>query len=98
MTKLTVRYVTSIAIGLLCVACYAQDAKPETTNQNNTSGDSLQQKASYLLGYNLIRNFQLQGFECDLESLMKGIKDATAKKQPPMTDYQIPLQKLILFL
>ena len=89
MTKLTIRYVACIAIGLVCAACQAQDAKPETPPPSKTSGDSLTQKASYLLGYNFIRNFQMQGFEYDLESLMKGINDAAAKKQPPMTAEEI---------
>ena len=89
MRKMTFRYITCILIAVLCTTCQAQDAQPETPSQNKNSGDSLTQKASYLLGFNFVRNMQMQGFDCDLEALMKGINDAAAKKQPPMTAEEI---------
>ena len=71
-----------------CPLLIAQDPKPDPPVENQ-AGETLQQKASYLIGFNFVKNMQQQGVEFDLSALMKGINDAKAGNSPPMTDEEI---------
>ncbi|MCH2182205.1 MAG: FKBP-type peptidyl-prolyl cis-trans isomerase [Mariniblastus sp.] len=50
---------------------------------------STMQKASFLLGYNFIKNLQSNGLEVDQESLMKGIQLAMKGEEMPMAAEEI---------
>ena len=75
-----------LLIGFLSVTVVAQE---ETATSPQATPETLTQKASYLIGYNLIKDLQTQEIGFDMEELMKGVKDAAASKEPPMTDEEI---------
>ena len=79
-----------IVAGMICSPSLliAQDSKPAQA-ADSSAGESLQQKASYLIGFNFVKNMQQQGVEFDLSALIKGINDAKAGNSPPMTDEEI---------
>ena len=47
------------------------------------------EKASYLMGYNFIQELKAQQIELNMDQLIRGINDATAGKNPTMTDEEI---------
>ncbi len=79
----------------ICFAhpAYAQeqtDARPSGQQaQEEFTPESLKQKASYLIGFNMIKELKMQEIEIDLDQLLQGINDASAGKQPPMSDEEI---------
>ena len=79
-----------IVAGMICgpPLLVAQDSKPGQAAESS-AGESLQQKASYLIGFNFVKSMQQQGIEFDLSALLKGINDAKAGNPPPMTDEEI---------
>ncbi len=54
--------------------------------EQNVSGKSLTEKASYLLGYNFFMEFKLQKIEIDVERMIAGMKDAAAGREPEMSE------------
>ena len=65
----------------------AQEKKQEQPKTPTT--ESLQQKASYLIVYDVFKKLELQGFKLDVDQATKGINDAAEGKAPPMTDEEI---------
>jgi len=86
-----------LAISLLAISVSALAGNVLVAQQKQTAADtqetitpeSLTQKASYLIGYNMVKDMQSQAIEFDLNELIKGIQDATAGKNPTMTDEEI---------
>lgn len=72
-----------------------QDATPELpaadqeTQVPEFTAESLAEKASYLIGYNLIQDLKANSVDVDIDQLLKGIQDANQGAQPPMTDEEI---------
>ncbi len=70
-------------------------AEPEMPagNQDDSipqfTAESLTEKASYLIGYNLIQDLKANAVDINKEQLLKGIEDATGGIQPPMSDEEI---------
>lgn len=83
---------------VLCIALWVASpamAQEETVpaaggqQQEEVSAESLKQKASYLIGFNMIKELKMQEIEVDLEQLLQGINDAAEGKQPTMSDEEI---------
>ena len=75
-----------------------QDTLPPASNekQQETStspadfdAESLVEKASYLIGYNIVQDLRSNPLDLNDEQFLKGIRDALEGKQPPMSDEEI---------
>ena len=80
-----------IALWVASPAIAQEDSLPNPggQQQGEFSPESLKQKASYLIGFNMIKELKLQDIDVDLDQLLQGINDAAAGKQPPMSDEEI---------
>jgi FKBP-type peptidyl-prolyl cis-trans isomerase len=67
----------------------AGGAPDAATEQQEFTAETLNQKASYLIGYNLIQDLKASGVDFDQEQLIKGIQDAIGGNPPPMSDEEI---------
>jgi len=72
-------------VGILCFALlggvFAAEAKAELKDQKS--------RINYSVGYQIGGDFQRQGVELDPESLVRGIRDALAEKQPLMSEEEM---------
>ena len=59
------------------------------SNQELPSPESLAEKASFLIGYNLIKEFQAQDTKLDVQQLMNGILTASRGAPTGMSDEEI---------
>jgi len=66
-----------------------QESGQTESQQPEISPESLKQKYSYLLGYNMVKDFQRNEIEFDINELLKGIQEAADGKAPAMTDEEI---------
>ncbi len=68
-------------------------AQPPATQQDDQdsgfTAESLTEKASYLMGYNLIQDLKANAVDVNIKQLLQGINDAHQGNQPPMTDEEI---------
>ncbi len=51
--------------------------------------ESLTEKASYLIGYNIVKDFETQLVDVDIEQLIRGIRQAAADQKTNMSDEEI---------
>lgn len=63
----------------------AQEKQEPGETQQEITPESLKQKASYLIGYNVVKDMQREEVDFDLKEFLKGIQDAAGGKSPTMT-------------
>ena len=86
------RYATCLIIALTCSVTFAQDEpakKQDTPKVKAPTGKSLTEKASYLLGYNMVSELQAQKIDIDIEKVTQGLQDAAAGKKITMSDEEV---------
>lgn len=79
-----------VTLGLFCclsTVLAAQD-KPDPKDPKPKE-KTASQKVSYGIGYNIGETFAKMGTKIDIDLLIKGLKDATAKKKAALTDEEI---------
>jgi FKBP-type peptidyl-prolyl cis-trans isomerase len=62
------KWMMILAVGMVTVQSNAQEMGSFTTEQ---------EKLSYVIGVDMARNFKRQGIECDMDFVIKGLKDGT---------------------
>lgn len=78
----------------------AQDTPPPTTDETPGSeqtdssdqeftANTLNEKASYLIGYQTIKGLKADSVDFDIELLIQGMRDAADGNDPPMSDEEI---------
>lgn len=50
---------------------------------------TLEQKASFIVGHNIVDNFRTRGIEIDIDALIQGIRSAAEGKELPMTPEEV---------
>lgn len=81
-------FFVTITLGTLPIGLSAQDT-PKSTPDPKTKLETTKEKASYGVGYNIGQNITNMGLDLNLELLIKGLKDATAKKKSALTTDEI---------
>ena len=72
---------SAILFGLCAIAnCQESDDQDEK---------ALMEKASYILGHNMIKDFRAGRIELDVEQVIQGIREASAKQEPSMSKEEI---------
>jgi FKBP-type peptidyl-prolyl cis-trans isomerase FklB len=69
-----------IAVGLFCLPAGAQQ---------KTTLKTQKEKVSYGIGLDIGRNFKQQSIDCNLDLLLKGIKDGLSEAKPLLTDEEV---------
>lgn len=92
-------YIVIAAIGLVVMSAYAaqegakKDANTPTDNKpKNPAAAALKtdvDKVSYIIGTQIARNFKSQDIEVNLDSLLWGLKDGMAGKEPVLTQEEM---------
>lgn len=82
---------TCMILGALCCLTTVLEAQPQEAPKTEPGTDlkTVKQKASYGIGYNIGSNIARLGADLDIELLIKGLKDAAAKKKSPLTDEEV---------
>lgn len=65
------------------------EALQKATENQTIDPESLTQKASFVIGYNVMKDFKTEGIQIDIEQLIRGLRLAAEGKQPDMTDEEI---------
>lgn len=78
--KMTLKGMAFLAVVLITAPVCAEEPQILKTQKD---------KLNYSIGVTVVRNFKQQGFEIDLDTLVKGIKDAHSGAKLLMTDEEI---------
>ena len=76
--KLTKNWVIILGLALLAAPAIAQEKQAVQTPQEAPALKTLQDKESYAMGVEMLRNLKRQGFDFDLDMVIRGMKDAAA--------------------
>jgi FKBP-type peptidyl-prolyl cis-trans isomerase len=89
LTKLKKIWV--LALGLLLLSSYvrAQETPALQQEQGNSTPTTLSEKQSYAMGVELVRNLKRQGFDFDLDTVIRGMRDAFAGRKLALTDEEM---------
>jgi FKBP-type peptidyl-prolyl cis-trans isomerase len=81
----------TILLGAWLIAApgYAQQKPAGTSTKQKQTFTSYKDRESYAMGVEMLRNLKRQGFEFDLDMVMKGLKDAAAGGQLLMTEDEL---------
>lgn len=79
----------------LCCLITIQACSPEqaTSAQNDLKLESLEQRASYSYGVDIVNNLTKQGIELDIEALTQGMNDAQADKESRLSAKEMATAK-----
>lgn len=78
-------------VGLLAATASAQPAAQpaDKAPAGEPAPKTVKEQASYIIGYNIGRNFKSQDLDLELAMIMRGLKDALAGADPALTDEQM---------
>jgi FKBP-type peptidyl-prolyl cis-trans isomerase FklB len=84
--KMTKNWTLILAIALLAASVSAQEKPAPEKAQQESALKTLQEKESYAMGVEMLRNLKRQGFDFNLDTLIQGMKDAQAGGKLALTD------------
>jgi hypothetical protein len=87
--KMTKRWTIIVGLALLAAGVSAQEKPARKTVQEKPALKTLKDKESYAMGVEMLRNLKRQGFDFDLDLVIRGMKDAFAGGALALSDEQM---------
>jgi FKBP-type peptidyl-prolyl cis-trans isomerase FklB len=104
MLKITLKCIVGLAVGLVLLGAqiaFTGEASPPRASSRASPGEApilktQKDRQSYAVGVDLERNFKRQGFDLDLDIVIRGMKDAQAGDKFLLTEAEL-LETLNVF-
>ncbi len=87
--KLMNKWIVLLGVALIAASGFAQQQPEVKTQQDKSELKSLKEKQSYAIGVEVMKSLRRQGFDFDLNLVMKGMKDSYAGDKLAMTDEEM---------